>query len=169
VISRLETGGTRPSTGKISGPIHLEGIDSFRPETYRGRIRLDLDDASLVNVPILRALDRVLGSAGGGIFDDGDLEATIARRSILIDQFTLVGPLAQVHALGTVGFDGQLNIEALANTGPVTNVLTSRLLKYRITGNLHRPVVSRDSSIAVGDSANGFFGGLLKRSLDLLP
>ncbi len=51
----------------------------------------------------------------GGVFDDGDLHGTISERKVHIDNLTLVGPLAQVHASGTLDFDGRLNLEVVVN------------------------------------------------------
>ena len=103
VVERLTLGGPNPAL----------------PQRYRGKVVLDLDDASLVALPVFREIDRFLGAARGGLFEDGDLLATIANRQLLVDMFTLEGRLVQLHATGTVGFDGQLNLEVLINTNQI--------------------------------------------------
>ncbi len=131
------------------------------------------------------------------MFEDGDLAGSIAHRQLNIDLFTLQGRLAQLHITGTVGFDGQLNLEVLINTNQiipqtgqalislipglrevlgrsqeavlrVANFLSNRLLKLRVTGTLKSPSVALDPSIAVADTAVGFFAGVLKLPLGLM-
>ena len=143
------------------------------------------------------AIDRFLGSAGGGLFEDGDLVGTIANRQLIVEMLTLEGRIVQLHAAGTVGFDSQVNLEVLINTNQlipetgqglvsrvpglrdafgrseqailsVANFLSNRLLKLRVTGTLKNPSVTVDPSIAVAETAVGFFAGVLKLPLGFL-
>jgi translocation and assembly module TamB len=196
-LARTQTDARRPATGRISGRITLNGPDPALLARYRGKVVLDLDDASLVALPVLSALDRFLGAASGGLFEDGDLIGTIANKQLIIEMFTLEGRLAQLHAAGTVGFDGQVNLEVLVNTNQiipqtgqalvdaipglrrvigrseqaslqVANYLSNRLLKFRVTGTIKNPSVSLDPTIAVAETALGFFAGVLKLPLGLV-
>jgi translocation and assembly module TamB len=196
-IARLGSDARRPASGKISGRVTVEGTDPAIPRCYRGKLRLDLNDASLVALPVFRELDRFLGSARGGLFEDGDLTGTIANRQLVLDTFTLEGRLAQLHVTGTVGFDGQLNLEVLVNTNQiipqtgqalvalipglsgvrnrnreatlqVANFLSNRLLKLRVTGTLRNPSVASDPGIGVADTAVNFFADVLKLPLGLI-
>ncbi len=184
VISREEMG-TRPMPGRLSGFINLYGTDPAQPYTYRGEMSFDLDQASLLDIPLLDELDRQLGSREGGVFDDGDIHATINDRKIHIDRMTLVGPLMQVHATGTMDFDGRLNLEVIVNNqkgvptsgqavlarspnvadevarraaqiDQVRDFVSSRLMKFRITGTIRDPIVNTDRSINPR-AAMGFF------------
>lgn len=190
-IARIESEARRPASGKISGKISLHGSDPTHPESYRGKIVLDLNDASVVALPVFREVNRFLGAAGGGMFEDGDLNATIANRQIQVEMLTLEGRLAQVHATGSVGFDGQLNLEVLANTNQiisqtgqtlvsaipglnnvvgrnaessarVAGFLSNKLLKFRVTGTVRSPSVALDPGVGVGDGAVGFFSSIFK-------
>ena len=191
-LSKLQSTGKRPATGKISGKISLSGPDPEQTAKIRGKVDLDLDDASLVELPVFKELDRFLGSArGGGLFEDGNLHGTIYNRTLFVEQLTLNGRLIQVHATGTVTFDGGLNLEVLVNTNQVipqsglalvnlipglsqaigrgeetflriAGFLENRLLKFRVTGSVGNPNVQLDPSVAVGDSAVGFFSAVLK-------
>lgn len=111
--------------------------------------------------------------------------------------FTLEGRLVQLHATGTVGFDGQLNLEVLINTNQiipetgqalvaripglrdvlgrsrdavlkVSNFLSNRLLKLRVSGTIRNPSVAIDPSIVVAETAVAFFAGVLKLPLGFL-
>ncbi len=141
-------------------------------------------------------LDRFLGAARGGVFEDGDLHASIANRQMLVEEFTLVGRLVQLHATGTVGFDSKLDLEVLINTNQIISqtgqalagiiprasgggrdaagsarfagFLANRLLKFHVGGTLSAPSVNFDPTIAVGEGAVGFFAGVLKLPLELL-
>ena len=95
------------------------------------------------------------------------------------------------RATGTMTFDGGLNLEVLVNTNEVipqsglaligiipglgqalgrgeealirvANFLENRLLKFRVTGTMNNPSVKLDAGVAVGDTAVGFFSGVLK-------
>ena len=184
VISRDELG-SRPVPGRLSGYVNLYGTDPAQPLSYRGDLDFDLDQASLVDIPLLDELDRSLGSAQGGVFDDGDIHGTIADRKVHIDYLTLVGPLAQVHATGTVDFDGRLDLEVVVNNNrgipesgqvmlarspnvaeevarrasqidQVRDFISSRLMKFRITGTIRDPIANVDRSINPR-AAIGFF------------
>jgi translocation and assembly module TamB len=196
-LSRLDPESRRPSSGRITGRISLSGPHPALPERYRGRVTLELDDASLFAIPVFREIDKFLGSARGGLFDDGDLVATIANKQLNVEMLTLEGKLVQLHATGTVGFDRQVNLEVLINTNQiipqtgqalvslipglrevigrsdqaisrVSNYLSNRLLKLRVTGTLQNPSVAIDSSIVVAQSAVSFFAGVLKLPLGFL-
>jgi len=196
-LSRLETGMRHPATGRISGTASVSGRDYLRRRGLRGRIDLDLDDASLFEMPVFRQLGRFLGSAQGGIFEDGDIHATLGDRELSVEQFTLQGRIVQIHGTGTVGYDQALNIEVLVNTAQVIpetgqalvrlipglgqvlgrrdqataavgNYLSNRLLKFRVSGTLSAPVVNADATVLVGEAAVGFFGSVLKLPLGFL-
>lgn len=193
-FTRLMSDSKNASSGRLSGRVSLAGPDLAAVERYRGKILLDLDEASLFNLPVFREIDRFLGSARGGLFEDGDLVATIANRQVFVEMLTLEGRIVQLHASGTVGFDTTLNLEVLINTNQiipqtgqalvrlipglrealgrseeailrVSNFLSNRLLKLRVTGTLKNPSVAVDASIAVASTAVGFFSGVLKLPL----
>ncbi len=196
-ITRLESDVARPATGKIAGRINLAGTDPTQPQHYRGKVVLDLDDASLVSLPVFREIDRFLGAARGGLFEDGNLIGTIANRHLIVETFTLEGRLVQLLATGTVGFDSQLNLEVLINTNQiipetgqvlvaripglrdvlgqsreallkVSNFLSNRLLKLRVSGTIRNPSVAIDPSVVVAETAVAFFAGVLKLPLGFL-
>jgi translocation and assembly module TamB len=196
-ISRFQSDTRRPTSGRVSGRITLGGHDPAALQSYRGKLSLDLDDASLVYLPVFREIDRFLGSARGGLFEDGDLEATIANRQVVVEMLTLEGRVAQLHATGTVGFDQQLDLEVLINTNQIipqtgqalvrlvpglsdvvgrneqaslrfANFLSTRLLKLRVTGTVRNPSVIADPGVVVADTAVGFFAGVLKLPLGLV-
>ena len=166
-------------------PESRPGTGPTQPITYRGDLDFDLDQASLVDIPLLDELDRSLGSIQGGVFDDGDLHGTISERKVHIDRLTLVGPLAQVHAAGSLDFDGRLNLEVVVNNNrgipqsgqvmlarspaiadevarraaqidQVRDYVSSRLMKFRITGTIRDPIANVDRSINPR-AAIGFF------------
>lgn len=196
-ISRIETESTRPPSGRISGRIALNGPDFTRLERYRGRVDLELSDASLISIPVFREIDRFLGAARGGLFEQGALTGAVANRAFIIDVGTLEGRLVQLHATGTIGFDTQLNLEVLVNTNQIIpetgqalveripglrevlgrsdqamarvgTYLSNKLIKLRVTGTLRNPSVSFDPSVAVAETAVGFFAGVLKLPLGFI-
>ena len=189
-IPRIESDVRRPASGKISGRITLAGpTRAARPLPRQGGPRPGRRLAR--QLPVFREIDRFLGAARGGLFEDGDLTGTIANRQLIVEVFTLEGRLVQLHATGTVGFDGQLNLEVLINTNQiipetgqalvtripglrrrlaagarqamlqVANFLSNRLLKLRVTGTIRNPSVAIDPTILVTDTAVAFFAGVL--------
>jgi translocation and assembly module TamB len=193
-IARIYTEARRPASGQVSGKVTVGGSDPSQTKTYRGKVDLALNDASVFALPVFREIDKLLGSARGGLFEEGHLSGTIAGRQIIVDPLTMEGRLAQMHASGTVGFDGQLNLVVLVNTNEiisqtgqalvaaipglrgrnrgaslqVANYLSNRLLKFRVSGTVRNPSVSIDPAIAVAEGAVGFFGGVLKLPLELI-
>jgi len=196
-LTRIATTANQPASGRITGRVTLSGPNPSEPGRFRGKVNLELSDASLVQIPVFRELDRFLGSSSGGIFEDGDLIGVVAHESLMVESLTLAGRLAQVHGTGTIGFDGKLNFEMLVNTAQIipqtgqalvalipglrqvaglrqqaaakfAGFLGSRLLKFRVTGTVRNPSVAIDATISVPETAVGFFGGVLKLPLELL-
>lgn len=192
VLSRLGAISSKASAGKVSGTVTMSGPDPTEVARAHGRFNLDIDDATLVQLPVFRELDRFLGAArGGGLFEDGDASGNIANETIYLEQLTLNGRVIQVHAIGSVTFRGGLNLEVLVNTNQLipqsglallnvvpglgeaigrseqvllklASFLSSKLLKFRVTGSADSPVVQLDPSISVSGSAAGFFSSALK-------
>lgn len=180
------------ASGKVSGKISLSGHDPSHVGKMRGKVAIDLDDASLVSLPIVKEFDRFLGGAkGGGLFEDGDLQGTIYNGTLFIEQLTLQGKLVQVHATGAVTLGGALNLEVLVNTNQIipqtglavvslvpglgqilgrgeeaimhlATFFENKLLQFRVTGTLDNPTVQLDPGVSVGQGAAGFFAGALK-------
>ena len=104
---------------------------------------------------MFREIDRFLGSARGGLFEDGDFSATIANHQVDVDPLTLQGRLAQLHASGTVGFDGQLNLEVLINTNQIISQ-TGQALVALIPGQEGpRPGTATPDGASAGSSRTG--------------
>ena len=190
-IVRTLTETRNPASGKLSGKVSILGPHPDQAKSYRGHFNIDLSDASLVALPIFREIDKFLGSARGGLFEEGNLNGEIANGQLNVNSLSLAGRVAQLHASGTVGMDGQLDLEVLVNTNQIiprtgkalaglipglgnlssrggaataqfAGFLSSRLLKLRVTGNLRAPSVTIDPSVSVGDSAVTFFGDVFK-------
>jgi translocation and assembly module TamB len=170
----------RPATGRISGRVKLESPASARPGAMRGKVHLDLANASLFELPVFRQVNQFLGSEQGGIFEAGELDLTLAGAAISIDQLALVGRLIQLRARGTIGFDSQLDLEVILKTNQVipqagravvaamlgrglgprgddatilrtSNPLAHGPVKLRISGSLAEPKITADASIDFTD------------------
>ncbi len=189
-ITRLDPESTHPASGRVEGDVVLDGFNPTRVSQVHGRFDLDLTDASIVNIPVFREIDKFLGATRGGLFNNGKARGAIANRRVNLDSLWLRGRLVQLHASGTIGFDGRLGLEVLVNTpqlialtgqalvaiipglrdvlsrreqaaSRVEGYLSSRLIKLRVGGTLASPSVRLDPSIGVGDSALGFFANAL--------
>ena len=194
-LTRLLSDARHPAAGKVSGVLTLEGADPARPETYTGRAALELQDAEVLDLPVFRLLDRFLGGpAGGGAFQEGTISAGIGNREVKVEELALVGRVAQLHATGTIGFDGRLDLIVLVNTNQIisetgqallaripglssargaqatsklSGFLSNRLIKLRVSGTLSDPNIALDPGATVTNAAAGFFAGALKLPLGL--
>ena len=115
----INTNDKPPATGKVSGRIKLDELDPVRMERTRGKVHLDLTDASLFELPVFSQIDHFLGSQVGGIFEAGELDLTIAGGKFRIDKLALAGRLIQLRARGTIGFQGALDLEVLVKSNHV--------------------------------------------------
>ena len=197
-IGRAENRTGRPIPGRVDGIITLDSTDLTRTLDYTGRIDMDLTGASIMDIPILDGLDSALGSARGAVFDEGDLRARVAHRHVHVERLTLVGPLAQLHASGTIGFDGRLDLRAYINSSDIlsengqiaigqisgaardvrardqaidrmSDFLSSRLVKIRISGTVSRPSWTIDGSIHVDRIALAFFVDAMRSATSRRP
>ena len=192
VLSRIGAISSKAKGGKVSGTLTMSGPDPEDVAKAHGRFNFDIDDATLVQLPVFRELDRFMGAArGGGLFEDGDASGNIANETVYIERLTLNGRVIQLHAIGSVTFRGGLNLEVLVNTNQIIpqsglallnivpglgeavgqsekvllklgSFLSSKLLKFRVTGSVQNPVVQLDPGIDVGNSAAGFFSSVLQ-------
>lgn len=168
--------GGKPAKGKISGQARLEGPSLARRDKMRGKITLDLDDGSLFALPVLSSIAGFLGVSRTGVFEDGDLSATIANNRLSIDELTLEGRLMQLLARGNLEFDGRINLAVVINTnelialpaqvlravvpigrGGISSALSNQLIKLRVTGTIDSPSVAPDPTIEIDDAASTFF------------
>jgi hypothetical protein len=173
------------ATGKLNGEMRLEGPSFEHLSKLRGKILVDLDDASLLNLPVLGDVAKFLGIGKGSVFQDGDLAATIADNRLSIDRFTLVGKILQLHSRGTIDRKGHLNLKVVVNmseliSAPAQLVMTflpsrrgagyvrmrdflsNQLIKIRVTGTIQSPNIARDSSIELDEDQTGFFADFLR-------
>ena len=103
ILSRLQSAGKHSASGKLSGSISLNGPNPNDLGKLRGRVDLDLDEASLVEMPVFRELDRFLeyGEALDGVVGEG--AGVIARMrkgaarggGIAIEQAAAAGGLVE--------------------------------------------------------------------------
>lgn len=172
-----------PLTGKLTGRLTLDSPSFRQPRRVRGKLHLDLTDASLFELPVFRQIDQFLGSDRGGLFEAGELELTVADGKVRIKKLALVGRLIQLRALGTIGFDAQLDLQVIVKPNQVipqtgralasavlalgrrprgddekvlrtANPLADGPLKLRITGLLTDPKLHTDPSINFDDDGN---------------
>ncbi|MDR3632686.1 MAG: AsmA-like C-terminal region-containing protein [Isosphaeraceae bacterium] len=196
-VARLVSDSRRSESGHISGRVSLTGPNASDVGRYRGKVALSLTDASLISIPVFREIDKFLGAARGGLFEGGTLNGAIVHKQLLVEPLTLIGRVVQLHATGSVGFEGQLDLDVLINTNQiipetgqalvrlipglgdalgrrddaslrVANYLSNRLLKLHVGGTVRSPSVSADPSVVVADTAVGFFSGVLKLPLGLV-
>ncbi|HWE37178.1 MAG TPA: AsmA-like C-terminal region-containing protein [Isosphaeraceae bacterium] len=187
--------GSRAS-GKLNGKISWTGKDPSRFRQLRGVVDLDLDDAELFEMPVLRQIGQFLGASQSGVFNDGDLHGVLDDDRLIVEDCTLAGRLVQLHATGTVGFDGRLDLMVVVNTSQIITetgqallnlipglrrqgrrpevldrfggFLSNRLLKFRVTGTVSHPSVNADPTVLVTEGAVNFFADVLKLPFNLL-
>ncbi len=63
-ITRVQSDAAHPASGRVSGKLSLNGAHPADPSKYRGKINLELTDASLFSVPVFREIDRFLAPPG---------------------------------------------------------------------------------------------------------
>jgi translocation and assembly module TamB len=184
------------ASGKLNGKISWTGKDPARLRQLRGLVDLDLDDAELFELPVLRQLGQFLGASRGGVFNDGDLHGVLDDDRLVVEDCTLAGRLVQLHATGTVGFDGRLNLTVVVNTPQIItetgqallnlipglrrqsrrpellarfgSYLSNRLLKFRVGGTISHPSINSDPTVLITEGAVNFFADVLKLPFNLL-
>jgi translocation and assembly module TamB len=195
-LARATSDARRTASGRISGEVEVDGGNPNDLRQMKGRVDLDLSDASIVELPIFRQIDRFLGASRGGLFEEGNLSGQIANRQLLVNQLVLKGRLVQIHATGTIGFNEELHLDVQINTNQlipetglalarlipglgattrrdqalqqVSGFLATRLTKVRVSGTLRSPQVSADPAVVVTQGAAAFFAGVLELPLGLV-
>ena len=179
-FSPISTDARRPPTGRISGRVRLDSPAPGGVRGIRGKVHLEVSDASLFELPVFRQINQFLGSEQGGIFEAGEVDLLVADRKVKIDRLALVGRLIQLRARGTIGFDARLDLEVIVRPNRVapqtgralastmlglsgarrrneenvlrtTNRVSNGPVELRISGTVGEPTVVVDPSIDFGD------------------
>jgi hypothetical protein len=173
-------------SGRITGRFDFGGSNVRSVDDVSGTLTAALNQASVQELPILRQLTPYLAPFEAvRPFQAGEVRGRLAGGVFRIDRLAMSNPSAQLFAEGTVTLAGRLDLDVVAKTGrigiddralrlfglrlpavgpvPVTLIrdvsdfLSNRTVRLRVTGTVDRPVVSVNTAALLSEEAIRFF------------
>ena len=136
--------------GTMNGKVDLKGIGADRKK-LNGSGQLRISRAALYDLPLIVAIFNVLSFVPGdkSAFDQADFLFAVKDERVRFRLIDLVGNAIKLVGHGTVGFDGNVNLEFLSQIGRATvpipllreaiNELTKGLVGVRVRGPIKDP------------------------------
>jgi hypothetical protein len=157
-------------SGRLTGTLTLTGRNMRTVNDLQATLQADLEDSQAGNLPILSDLWNYIPGASSTAtrFQEGRLEARLARGVITVQQLTLASSQLDLYITGTINLAGRLALEAIVYTGQQENpllarfllqrfaevaappaallasandFLSNRVLRLEIRGTIHRPII----------------------------
>lgn len=183
------------ASGRISGRIDFDGGELHAMDDVTATISATLSQGQATQLPVLRqVMPFVRGGGSASTFQNGRLEARLARGIIRLQRMALEAGLLQMIVEGTVTLQGRLNLEVTSRAGNVAYLppglrilglqlpalsslplsviseasilLANRVVHLRVTGSFHNPVVQFEPTRLLTEEAVRFF---LTRPFNLGP
>ncbi|MFO0850532.1 MAG: AsmA-like C-terminal region-containing protein [Gemmataceae bacterium] len=175
-------------SGRLNGSFDLTGSDVRTVRDLTGQLAANFGgEAGAQTVPVFRALTPYLAPGSFARLTDGDIRARLANGVFRVNRLTLTGPSLRLFADGNVGLNGQLDLAVVARTGQigpnqqllrlfrisvpalgpiplavlveVTNYLSNRTVRLRVTGTVDRPAVQVNTAALLAEEAVRYFFG----------
>jgi hypothetical protein len=174
--------------GRISGRASLSARNLQSANDLTGTFNLTLAQAQALQFPVLRTLAQYITPAApqSTTFQQGELRGRLSRGVINIERFALVGPSTRLLAEGSVGLQGRLALDVVAQRGsqqplagallrrialPIIQVqtvpfalltqandlLADRVIYLRVTGTMRSPSIQLRPAAQLGQEAVRFF------------
>ncbi|HEX6960772.1 MAG TPA: AsmA-like C-terminal region-containing protein, partial [Lacipirellula sp.] len=157
-------------SGRLTGTLTLTGRNMRSINDLQGALVADLEDTQAASLPVLSDLRGIIPgfSSGATRFQEGRIEARLARGVVTVQQLTLASSQLDIYITGTANLSGRLNLEAVVYTGQQENpllanyllerlaavaappvallaeaneLLANRVIRLQITGTINRPVI----------------------------
>jgi hypothetical protein len=175
-------------SGQLSGEMQLHGTEHGLPDLSGEFRRMRVDNGDLWHLPVVavmvrepaEVLNRMLNrDAPGGSQVAEAPRITLAKGVLTFDEFRLYGDAGKLLGNGTVGLDGNVDLDVVGNFDPgltknvpIVNLLQRAankaqqwLVKFRITGTLSDPIAIPVPLQDLTEPAEKFFRGILTGTL----
>lgn len=176
-------------TGRLNGTFDLNGSNVRSVNDLTGQLAATFggEAGGVSTAPVFRALTPYLSPSSFTQLTDGDIRARLANGVLRVDRLTLTGPTLRLYADGSVALSGRLDLAVIARTGQigpstqllrlfrisvpaigpiplavileVTNFLSNRTVRLRVTGTLDRPAVQVNAAALLAEGAVRYFFG----------
>ena len=134
---------SRFGQGRLTGTLTLSGTNVQSVDDLQGRLVASLRNTQALAMPVLQQVQPYLsrGVTGTTRFDQGEIEATLRRGVINIQELSLVSDTAQLFATGRVTTAGRLDLQVTASTSQLAQSrLIAQPLLRQVTAAAAPPV-----------------------------
>jgi hypothetical protein len=145
--------------GRLCSEGGLRGELTRLPASLSGEGSLDIDQANLVNLPVIKNLLAMVAKARSaigmraGANDAAHAEFALQPDHLDVKQAEVITTLAAFRGKGQLGYDGRLNLEVnggvlsklhggLGKVGELFKKMSDKVVTYQVRGTLSEPKVS---------------------------
>ena len=180
--------------GRATGSFDLNGSDVKSVDDLGGSLSAKFGDTDLNAIPVLDSLGPIISPVASLTrFEKGNLTARLGDGALRIEQLSLNGRSANLHAEGTVNLSGKLDLDVVYATdslgatspalrliarnipaiGPVpvglivriSEALANRIIRVRVTGTTKSPTYSVNAARLLSENAARYFAGQFTQGL----
>jgi hypothetical protein len=176
-------------SSQMNGQFRFSGTNMRSLNDLNGQVVATIGEGPVFDLPVFSQIAQILiptVSARGLIsFNQGDLRARLAKGAFRVEQFALTGPRAKLFMNGTVGLNGRLDLDVIAQTGQlgidprllkligvripafgpipvslileITAFLSNRTVQGTVTGTIQQPIVRVNLARLLSEEAIRFF------------
>jgi translocation and assembly module TamB len=171
------------AAGRLNGRLEFGGSDIHSLDDLNATLGVTLHQAQALELPVLRQVaPYIRAGMSSATFQSGHLEARLAHGLVRIPRLTVEGGILQMVVEGTVTVAGRLNLEVTSRTDNQTAVpglgllrapasgtmplsllteasilLANRVVRLRVTGSVHNPIIQVEPGRLLSEEAVRFF------------
>ncbi len=175
--------GSSLAAGRLNGRLEFGGSDVHSLDDLNATLSVTLHQTQALDLPVLRQLTPYIRPGmSSATFQSGHLEARLAHGLVRLQRLTVEGGILQMVVEGTATLAGRLNLQVTSRTDDRSSVpglgllrapaegamplsllteasilLANRVVRLRVTGSVHNPVIQVEPNRLLSEEAVRFF------------
>jgi translocation and assembly module TamB len=171
------------AAGRLNGRLEFGGSDMHSLDDLNATLGITLHQTQALELPVLRQLTPYLRPGmSSATFHSGQLEARLAHGLVRLQRLTLEGGILQMVVEGTATLAGRLNLQVTSRTDDRSSIpglgllrapaegtmplsllteasilLANRVVRLRVAGSVHNPVIQVEPNRLLSEEAVRFF------------
>jgi hypothetical protein len=168
VLSREIGSQSSYGRGHLTGSMKMTGRNMHSINDLQASLAADLDDTQATSIPVVSQLQSFIPGfavSGSGGFQQGRLEAHLARGVVHVDQLSLANSQLQLYVDGLINLSGRLRLDAVVSLGQGNRPLVAQILLNQIAAYAVPPaaLLIRANDFLANRVIHAEIGGTLRR------
>jgi hypothetical protein len=142
VLSREVGSQSSYGRGTLTGTMKMTGRNMHSINDLQATLAADLQNTQATSIPVVSQLQSFVPGfavSGSGGFQQGRLEAHLARGVVHVDRLSLASSQLQLYVSGLINLTGRLRLDAVVSIGQGNNPLMAQVLLTRLVASTVAP------------------------------